>query len=129
MPWTGQVLLLLLAGGPELTSSGCLDHGRERYAPRSFMGYACEADCERHKAGFGWADRQRLADPVSCEPLDRFEAEGCRAYLEERLSPGQAGYRWALENEIADACLCDGAGERFRLGCRRAVVGRAGQGD
>jgi hypothetical protein len=93
------------------------------------MGYACEADCERHKAGFGWAERHRLTDPGSCEPLDRFEAEGCRAYLEELLTPGQAGYRWALENEISDACLCHGAGERFRIGCRRAVVGRAGQGD
>jgi hypothetical protein len=93
------------------------------------MGYACEDDCERHKAGFGWAERSGVTDPASCEPLGGLEAEGCRVYLERLLSPRQAGYRWAIENEITDAGLCQGAGERFRMGCRRAVAGPAAQAD
>jgi len=129
MPRIGHVLLLLMVGGPALPSTGCPDAGRTRYEPRSFLGYACEADCERHKAGFGWAEQHAVTDPASCEPLGRHEAEGCRAYLEELLSPGQAGYRWALENEISDACLCHGAGERFGVDCRTAVAFPAGQAD
>ena len=129
MPNVGHVLQLLMAGWSATASTECADHGRERYEPRSFMGYVCEGDCERHKAGFGWAEQHAVTDPVACEPLGRLEAEGCRSYLEESLSPKQAGYRWALENEVSDACLCHGAGERFRAGCRRAVAVPARKAD
>jgi hypothetical protein len=129
MPNIGHALLLLMTGWSATASAECPDHGRERYEPRSFMGWVCEADCERHKAGFGWAEQHGVTDPVACEPLGRQEAEGCRSYLEEPLSQEQAGYRWALENEVSDACLCHGAGERFRAGCRRAVAVPAGKTD
>jgi hypothetical protein len=122
MPNIGHVLQLLMAGWSAMASTECPDHGRERYEPRSFMGYACEADCERHKAGFGWAEQHAVTDPVACEPLARYEAQGCRVYVEESLTAEEVGGRWARENEIAHQCHCDGAGERFRIGCHRQLT-------
>jgi len=94
----------------------------ERYEPRTFLGYTCERDCERHKAGFAWAVAARVTDAGSCAALPRAEAEGCRAHVEEPLPAAEAGYRWALENELADACHCHGAGEQFLAGCRAATA-------
>ncbi len=115
--------------GPLVVSLGAVlgsaPHGRavpaERYEPRSFLGYACEDDCERHKAGFAWAESRAVAVPAACTPLPAPEAEGCRAFVEEPLAPEQAGRRWAVENEIGEPRLCGGAGERFRQGCLAAV--------
>jgi hypothetical protein len=113
--------LVLPFGVPPSLASGCGDVGRVRYAPRTFLGYACTDDCEPHKAGFAWAEKWAVADVRSCEPLGHLEAQGCRAYVEESIDAEAAGERWAVENEIADPSLCDGAGERFRSGCTEAA--------
>ena len=114
--------LVLPLGLPPPIASGCHDSSRVPYEPRTFLGYACEDDCQRHKHGFRWAEQWALTDERSCEPLGLPEAQGCRAYVDESVDAGAAGERWAIENEIADPRLCDGAGERFRSGCADAVV-------
>lgn len=96
------------------------------YEPRTFLGYACEDDCGRHKAGFAWAEDRRAANVAACTALPPRDSEGCRAYVEERLTPGQAGERWAIENEITVPRACDGAGDAFRHGCRQALVPTGG---
>ena len=119
-----RLAMLCLALSPGLLpplASACSDPGRERYEPRTFLGYACEDDCQRHKHGFRWAEQWAVTDARSCEPLGQSEAQGCRAYVDEFVDAGAAGERWAIENEIADPCLCDGAGERFRSGCTAAA--------
>lgn len=113
--------MLLLTGVVMLPAAACPGQARERYEPRTFLGYACEDDCRRHLAGFAWAARRRLSEPGSCDVLGPAAADGCRAFIEERLTPEEAGYRWALENEIADPRECEGAGKRFRAGCRRQL--------
>lgn len=112
-------LISLVVAAP---ANGCPPVSGERYEPRSFFGYACDGDCERHKAGFAWAESLGLADRSACGSLGRRDAEGCRAYVDESLPADEAGFRWALENEIEAACLCAGAGEGFRSGCRRYVL-------
>ena len=114
---------LQFVAGSALGASACASAALERYEPRSFLGYACEDDCQRHKAGFAWAERQAVTEAVECTPLAPPEAEGCLAYLQERLTPEQAGLRWAVENEIAVPCLCGGAGNDFRAGCLRYAAG------
>jgi hypothetical protein len=95
------------------------------YAPRVFLGYLCrETDCEAHKAGFAWADRQGYTDARAClEAEDAAFVEGCRAFAEEAVTAEQAGFEWARENEVSDACLCAGAGPRFEAGCEAYVAG------
>jgi hypothetical protein len=107
---------------PSCRAPGCENPGRTRYEPRSFLGYACEGDCQRHKHGFRWAERWAVTDSRSCAPLGRLEAQGCLAYLDRVLDAEAAGERWAVENEIADPCLCNGAGEGFRAGCTQAAT-------
>ena len=109
-------LWLPLAPVPTL-ASGCGHSGAERYEPRTFLGYACEDDCRRHKAGFLWAEQHAVRDARSCEMLDPAESQGCRAYVDESFDSEAAGDRWAIENEIAHQYDCDGAGERFFAGC------------
>lgn len=103
-------------------ASACSGLGRTRYEPRTFLGYACEDDCQRHKHGFRWAEQWAVTDARSCEPLGQSEAQGCRAYVDESPGAEAAGERWAIENEIDDPCFCNGAGERFRAGCSDAAV-------
>jgi len=105
-----------------LPSSGCSDLGPARYEPRTFLGYTCEDDCQRHKLGFRWAEQWAVTDARSCEPLGHLEAQGCRTYVDHAFDTEAAGERWAIENEIADPSLCDGAGKRFRAGCTDASV-------
>jgi hypothetical protein len=114
--------MLMLAAFATARAADCSQPPTERYEPRSFLGYACEDDCRRHKKGFAWAERHEVTDSTACARLQPAQAEGCLAFAEQSLSPGQAGYRWALENEVADPCLCEDAGERFRDGCRQALV-------
>ena len=115
--------MLMLAAFAPARAADCTQPSTERYEPRSFLGYACEDDCQRHKAGFAWAEREAVTEAVECTPLAPPEAEGCLAYLQERLTPEQAGLRWAVENEIAVPCLCGGAGNDFRAGCLRYAAG------
>ena len=96
--------------------------GRVPYEPRTFLGYACEDACRRHKDGFRWAEQRAVTDARSCETLGRLEAQGCSAYVDASLDAEAAGERWATENEIADPCLCQGAGEPFRAGCMDAAM-------
>jgi hypothetical protein len=103
------------------TAVGCSGAERERYEPRSFLGYACADDCREHKWGFAWAVRRRVATSAACGGLHGAASEGCRAYVEEGLAPEAAGSRWALENEVVRRCDCDGAGARFRAGCLRQL--------
>lgn len=114
-------LLVLLASLQTASASDCAD-GRVRYEPRSFLGYACADDCERHKAGFAVAARHGIRNVADCRKFAAAEAEGCRAWAEEGIGAEAAGHRWALENEIAWSCLCDGAGREFRAGCLRYLA-------
>jgi hypothetical protein len=114
--------LVLAAATLVSVSARCVDDGREPYAQRTFFGYACRDDCIPQKAGFGWAERQGIADPAACGALDAGVAEGCRAFAQAGLTPEAAGYAWAVENEILRPCLCDGAGNGFRAGCERYVM-------
>jgi len=97
------------------------DRCRETYQALTFFGYACDADCTLHKAGFAWAERHGIATPTACAAIDPAFLAGCSAYAAEGLAPFDAGYDWALENEIADPGLCIGAGAAFRRGCQQYV--------
>jgi hypothetical protein len=112
------VLCLALPLGllPTLASGRC-DSSAERYEPRTFLGYACEDDCQRHKAGFLWAEKHAVKEAQSCELLGPAKSQGCRAYVDESFDSEAAGDRWAIENEIAHQCDCEGAGDRFYVGC------------
>ena len=125
MLWTATLCLVLWSGVPPPSAASCGDAGVERYEPRTFLGYACEDDCERHKAGFQWAEWHSVTDPRRCASLPRPEAEGCAAYADGDQDAETAGDRWAVENEVAGPCHCNGAGERFRAGCARALEIRA----
>ena len=118
---TAMQILVLVASLQSAHAAECLD-GRIRYEPRSFLGYACEDDCERHKSGFAWAAQRRLTDAAGCRGLGSAESEGCRAWVDDGLAAEEAGERWALENEVAEPCLCEGAGARFRAGCLRYLA-------
>ena len=118
----GILCLILPFGVLPAPAPSCGHSDVERYEPRTFLGYACEDDCQRHKHGFHWAEQRAVADAGSCESLGYVEAQGCRAYVDESVDPQAAGERWAIENEIADPCLCDGAGEGFWAGCTNAAV-------
>jgi hypothetical protein len=100
---------------------------RQVYAPRGFGGYACRDDrCSSHKAGFGWAERNGIADARACSSRhDSAFVEGCRAFAEEAVTAEQAGFEWARENEIEDTCDCAGAGPGFDAGCAAYVTGLA----
>ena len=113
-------LALSLALPPSLVSGG--DHAtRARYEPRTFLGYACDDDCQRHKDGFRWAERHAVTDSAQCAQLSRAEAEGCAAYLDDGRGAEAAGETWANENEIVYHSDCLGAGERFFVGCIRQL--------
>ena len=118
---TAVCVLVLLASLQSAGASGCADRG-VRYEPRSFLGYACADDCERHKAGFAVAARRGGSRAGDCRGLGPAELEGCRAWAEEGIGVEAAGYRWALENEITSPCLCGGAGRAFRAGCLRYLA-------
>jgi hypothetical protein len=121
MLWVAMPCLMhVLAAGPPATAA-CNDPSVRRYEPRTFQGYACEADCERHKAGFRWAERHLVTDPRACASLPQAEAEGCVAYADAGQDAEGVGSRWAVENEIVRPCQCAGAGEQFRVGCAQAV--------
>jgi len=131
----GLVLALvsISSGANPHTPDGCAPAGqRVAYAERSFLGYECEEPaCEAHKAGFAWADRWGITDPLACDTagLAGFE-QGCRAFAEDTVTAEQSGFEWARENEVADDCLCGGAGPRFQAGCDAYVSGfgsRAGE--
>jgi hypothetical protein len=115
---TAMRLLVLLAGLHSAGAFACIED-KIRYEPRSFLGYSCADDCERHKAGFAVAARRGIRNVAECREVAAAEAEGCRAWVEEGVDANAAGYRWALENEITSPCLCDGAGREFRAGCLR----------
>jgi hypothetical protein len=98
---------------------------REPYGLPTFLGYACQdATCAAHKAGFAWADRQGISDPLACADVDDPAfAEGCRAFAEQAVTAEQSGFEWARENDLADDCRCTGAGPRFAAGCEAYVTG------
>jgi hypothetical protein len=122
-------LALLLADAAPATArpSACSEADRNPYAPRGFHGHECrDGDCSAHKAGFGWADRQGLADAAACAAAeDAAFVEGCRVFAELAVTAEQSGFVWARENELDDDCLCDGAGPRFAAGCEAFVHGFA----
>jgi hypothetical protein len=116
LPFACVIALL----GPAVVPAGP-GRCREVYQARTFFGYACDADCRLHKAGFAWAERHGITTPAACPAIDPALLAGCSVYAAEGLSPFDAGYDWALENEIADPSLCSGAGAAFQSGCRRYV--------
>jgi hypothetical protein len=92
--------------------------------PLSFLGRACRDDeCAGHKAGFGWADRNGIADPRDCaEAEDPAFVEGCEAFAAATATAEQAGFSWARDNGLEDRCRCGGAGPRFEAGCEAFVT-------
>lgn len=108
--------------GPGAHAVSCPAAATLRYEPRTFLGYECPDDCERHKAGYAWAERAGLTDAEGCASLAGPYREGCTARIERVSNPEAAGYRWALENEIVSRCDCAGAGARFEAGCLRQLL-------
>ena len=100
----------------------CPSGGARHYESRTFLGYACEDGCERHKRGYAWAEAHAADSPASCRWLGTAEAEGCKAYVEAPDGAESAGFRWALENEISSRRECGGAGAGFLVGCERAMA-------
>jgi hypothetical protein len=115
------VLLAIAVPAPAQASPACGDRILDPYQVRTFLGYACNADCAIEKAGFAWAERYGLTSPGACFAADPALEVGCRAFATEGMSSMEAGYAWALENEVADSCLCDGGGDGFRAGCAQYV--------
>jgi len=95
---------------------------QERYEPAPFSVTPARTIAS-DTSGIRLGRAPRGQQTAQCAALAGPEAEGCRAYLQERLTPVQAGFRWAMENEIAAPCLCDGAGEGFRTGCLQYAAG------
>jgi hypothetical protein len=101
----------------------CASLARAPYAAPVFLGYACrDRECTAHRSGFAWAERNAVADAKDCtaSPNPAF-VEGCRAFVEESVTPEQAGFEWARENELDDACRCRGGGTGFEAGCAAYV--------
>jgi hypothetical protein len=125
----GMALVFFVLGTvacPALQAASCAVRPATRpYDDRSFLGYACrDAECAAHKAGFAWADRHGISDPVACvEAEDATFVEGCRAFAELGGTAEQSGFEWARDNEVSDDCLCTGAGPRFAAGCEAYVGG------
>lgn len=102
----------------------CPSLTRAPYAAPVFLGYACrDRECNAHKSGFAWAERNGVTDVGECaaSPNPAF-VEGCRAYAEETVTPEQAGFEWARENELDDTCRCRGGGTGFEAGCAAYVT-------
>lgn len=136
-PWLAVALALwsaatLGAGTPAPTIAGtagdrppaCRSPAGVPYAPPVFLGYACrDRECNGHKSGFAWAERNGVTDARECEasPNPAF-VEGCRAFAEEAVTPEQAGFEWARENELDETCRCRGGGAGFEAGCAAYVT-------
>lgn len=116
------VILALALPVPVVHAEACGPTVSIRYEPRTFFGYECPDNCERHKAGYAWAERIGLTDASGCSRLVGPYREGCTARIEQASASESAGYRWALENEIVATCECAGGGEGFEAGCRRQLV-------
>lgn len=102
----------------------CTSLTREPYTAPVFLGYACrDRECTAHKSGFAWAERNAVADAKECaaSPNPAF-VEGCRAFVEETVTPEQAGFEWARENELDETCRCRGGGTGFEAGCAAYVT-------
>ncbi len=137
--WCGCAgLVLALAtspsgGHPRVPDACVAATQRQPYAPRSFLGYACEEpDCAAHKAGFAWADRMGVTDPRDCAvaSLAGFE-QGCRAFAEETVTAEQSGFEWARENEVVDGLPVPRGGATVRGRLRRVChrLRRPGAGE
>jgi hypothetical protein len=116
--------LVLACLVPGVHGAPCPVEAALRYEPRTFLGYECPDDCERHKAGYAWAERIGLTDVSRCSALLGPGREGCMARIELASSSEAAGYRWALENEVVRPCECEGAGPGFRSGCLKQLPRR-----
>jgi hypothetical protein len=115
------VCLASLFGVPPSFGSDVGGAGPVHYEPRTFLGYACEDDCQQHKLGFRWAEQHAVTDSRLCARLPRANVEGCAAFVDEGRDAETAGDRWAVENEIAHQSDCLGAGKRFYFGCTRQL--------
>jgi len=116
-------LLALVCLGRQAPAANCAPEGWIRYEPRTFFGYECPDDCERHKVGYAWAERAGFVDVRECAAFPDSLREGCTARIELASTSEAAGHRWALENEVVQPCECAGAGERFEAGCLRQLLG------
>ena len=50
---------------------------------RSFGGYECPTSCADQKAGYLWAETQKVKDVASCSSGARGFIEGCRIFVED----------------------------------------------
>lgn len=129
--WTVQGAAAPIAAPAVLPASqrtACRIPPGAAYAEPVFLGYACrDRECNGHKSGFAWAERNGITDARECEasPNPAF-VEGCRAFAEEAVTPEQAGFEWARENELEETCRCGGAGPAFAAGCA-AYVSESGR--
>lgn len=119
----------LCAHGPVLARPGhhvavdCSPAASPASAPLGFLGYPCrDQRCGSHKAGFDWAERNRITVAGACVTRnDTAFIEGCRVFAEQAVTAEQAGFQWARENDLVDPCQCAGAGARFEAGCEAYV--------
>lgn len=49
-----------------------------------FGGYPCLGDCTEDKAGYHWAETNRIADPDDCSGKTGSFIEGCRVYARQQ---------------------------------------------
>ncbi len=123
----------LCAQGPVVARPGgqvtvaCAPSASPASPPRDFLGYPCrDQRCGSHKAGFDWAERNRITAARACVTRnDAAFTEGCRVFAEQVVTAEQAGFQWARENDLVDPCQCAGAGARFEAGCEAYVHGLA----
>jgi hypothetical protein len=59
--------------------------------------YGCTTDCSGHQAGYAWAERNDISDPVNCRGDSQSFIEGCMDYAEG----------WAREIREAAGCEAD----------------------
>lgn len=52
--------------------------------PLTFNGYECTSDCSGHQAGYRWAERNWITDPLDCMNHSRSFEQGCQSWVEEQ---------------------------------------------
>lgn len=52
--------------------------------PLTFNGYECTSDCSGHRAGYRWAERNWITDPMDCMNHSRSFEQGCQSWVEEQ---------------------------------------------
>ncbi|MGA9581664.1 MAG: hypothetical protein WBR13_06815 [Allosphingosinicella sp.] len=57
------------------------DRRRHAQGTAGFRGFACSGECERHEAGYRWAEAQNVTSPRNCRGPNWEFVEGCAAFV------------------------------------------------